>query len=227
MVSFRDIQHIERHVYRRTFMNEIVLFFTYDNADVKSKFPVVKQLLEKQGCKEFTESNENVLAYEDNKALLTLTSTGVMVNIPAKEYTDFNNTAVVWEHLGCVLKKMCVATGAWTFMKGNRFAFGKPVPEEKYQDVYKLVLSENLIRESGDKKMCMIPSDDKTCVFSCRYGMEKVNGNDALILKTMLIMGSYECRNLAEQVLARNNDMFDCWHWCVSSDIISIMEKED
>lgn len=226
MATFPNIKHEERKMFNRTFMNEIVLFFTYNQINLTTVREDITALLPSINCTFSTErSNKDNLIYEDSDAIITFTPIGVLASIPSKEYRDFTKTTPIWNHLETVMKHIGINPITWSFTKGNRFVFNKPIPEEQHIEVYKLILSENLLLHSNSN-MIVLESDDKSCVFTCRFGMEKFLGKDSLGLKTMIVSQSYSAENLANQVLERNKDMFDCWYWCMSEKILSLMNKK-
>lgn len=225
MATFSNIEHKKRKMFNRTFMNEIVLFFTYNPIDITNVEKDITTLLPSIDCSFCAEkSNKELLIYEDGDAIITFTSIGVLVSIPSKEYRDFTKTSPIWIHLEAVMRHIGISPITWNFTKGNRFVFNKPISEEQYEDAYKLILSDNLLSHSSNN-MFVKESDDKSCVFTCRFGMEKFQGKDSLGLKTMIISQSYSLEGLSDQVIERNNDMYDCWYWCMSKDIISLMDR--
>lgn len=227
MATFPNIKHVERIMFNRTFMNEVVLFFTYDQIDleiVKEDITTLLPSIECTFCPE--KSSKDNIIYTDKDAIITFTPIGVLVSIPSKEYRDFSTTTSIWNHLEAVMKHIGVNPLTWTFTKGNRFVFNKPILKEQYNDVYKLILSNNLISNVNDKNMFVLESEDRTCVFTCRFGMENFQGKDSLGLKTMIVSQAYTIKGLANQVLKRNEDMFDCWYWCMSEKTLSIMNNK-
>lgn len=226
MATFPFIDHVRRKSFNRTFMNEIVLFFTYDQIDLEIvKEDLITILPSIDCCFHPEKSSKSSIIYTDKDAIITLTPIGVLVSIPSKEYRDFSKTTSIWEHLETVLKFIGVNPLTWTFTKGNRFVFNKPILKEQYDAVYHLILSTNLLSKANEKHMYVSESEDRTCVFTCRFGMENFQGKDSLGLKTMIISQAYSIEGLASQVLKRNEDMFDCWYWCVSKKTISIMDN--
>ena len=87
-------------------------------------------------------------------------------------------------------------------------------------------LSEDLLKQAQGKGIYAIESDDRTCVFSCRYGFEKYREQDALSLKTMITSQSYAVKGLISQVMEMNELMFDVWHWAMSPGMLKFMERE-
>ena len=225
MATFSNIEHKERKMFNRTFMNEIVLFFTYNPIDLTNVVEDITTMLPSIGCTFVAgKSNKDNLIYKDGDAIITFTPIGVLVSIPSKEYRDFTKTIPIWNHLEAVMKYIGINPITWNFTKGNRFVFNKPISEAQYEDAYKLILSDNLLSHSNNN-MLDKESDDKSCVFTCRFGMEKFQGKDSLGLKTMIISQSYSLEGLSDQVIERNKDMFDCWYWCMSKDILSLMDR--
>ena len=226
MAIFPFINHVRRKCFDRTFMNEIVLFFTYDQIDLEIVKEDLITILPSIDCCFYPEkSNKSSIIYTDKDTIITLTPIGVLVSIPSKEYRDFSKTTSIWDHLETVLKYIGVNPLTWTFTKGNRFVFNKPILKEQYDAVYHLILSPSLLSKANEKHMYVSESEDQTCVFTCRFGMENFQGKDSLGLKTMIISQAYSIEGLASQVLERNEDMFDCWHWCVSEKTLAIMNN--
>ena len=225
MATFPGINHVERRLFNRTFMNEIVLFFTYNSVDlavVKENIETILPFVKYTPCPE--NSSKDCVIYKDSDAIISFTTYGVLVSIPSKEYRDFAETFSIWCHLEIVMKHIGINPITWTFTKGNRFVFNKPILEEQYNDVYRLILSDNLITSSNDKHILVLESEDQSCVFTSRFGIEKFQEKDSLGLKTMIISQTYSIEGLAEQIMKRNEDMFDCWYWCMSEKTLSIME---
>lgn len=226
MATFPNINHVERKMFNRTFMNEIVLFFTYNQinlATVEEDITTILPSIECTFCPE--KSSKDNIIYTDKDAIITFTPIGVLASIPSKEYRDFSKTTSIWNHLETVMKHIGINPLTWTFTKGNRFVFNKPISAEQYNDVYKLILSDSLISLSNDSHMLVLESEDQSCVFTCRYGMEKFQGKDSLGMKTMIVSQAYSIEGLADQVQKRNEDMFDCWYWCMSEKTLSIMNN--
>ena len=227
MATFPNINHEKRKMFVRTFMNEVVLFFTYDQIDLETVREDIITLLPSIECTFCPEkSSKDNIIYTDKDAIITFTTIGVLVSIPSKEYRDFSTTTSIWNHLESVMKHIGVNPLTWTFTKGNRFVFNKPILKEQYEQVYKLILSDSLISNVNDKNMFVLESEDQTCVFTCRFGMEKFQEKDSLGLKTMIVSQAYSVEGLADQVLQRNNDMYDCWYWCMSEKTLSIMNNK-
>ena len=226
MATFPNIEHVKRKMFNRTFMNEIVLFFTYNQINFATIREDITTALSSVECSSsIEEPSKDCIIYTDNDAIITITPIGILVSIPSKEYKDFSQTTSIWNHLEAVMKHIGVNPLTWTFTKGNRFVFNRPIPEEQYNDVYKLILSDKLISSSNDNHMLVLESEDQSCAFTCRFSMDKFQGKDSLGLKTMIISQSYAIDGLAEQILRRNEDMFDCWHWCMSKNTLSLMNQ--
>ena len=230
MKVFEHINHVDRKVYKHTFMNEILLFFTYNAISLEDVNRAIDKKAGELGLtaiKGNGEDPKDLLAYRDDETLVSFTSTGVLVNVPASKYRDFTKTSSVWENLEAVLDAVKVCPMAWTFSKGNRFVFKSPVAEKDVEKVKEIVLSPELLENTKDRPTYVEESLDKTNlrIFSCMYGMEKFNGLDALFLKTMIATQSYTVNNLCSQVMETNSLMFDCWYWTMSEGIKQRMDK--
>ena len=226
MALFKNIPHISRKVYAHTFLNEIVLFFAYNPVKMGVVGNDIMPFLSERGYYTITRKTGNVLICRDGNAIVTFMSSGVLVSIPSKEYHDFTTTGCVWEHLEEVLNRISVEPMVWTFSKSNRFIFNTPIRQNEQDAVFKLVLSKELIECSADNHLYVSESEDKTCVFSCQYVLGHMEDKDSLVVKNMLLSSSYSLSNLKEQVMSRNDDMFDCWHWCMSENVLQLMDSK-
>jgi len=228
-ITFKNIPHVERKVFRRTSMNEILVFFAYAPVSLVSSKDAVENYLKSIGLKfsrwqlNSNEGKEDSLEYQDQDVTVSLTSAGALVNIPVTKYRDFTRTGFVWEHLEQALLTLHVNPIVWSFSKGNKFIFTKPVTEDAKDKLLELILSEELRTMSGGKGIFVEESIEKNCVFSCRYGFEKYKDSDALSLKTMITSSNYQVKNLCDQVMAMNELMFDVWHWCMSQRMLEFM----
>lgn len=230
--TFKNIPDVERKVYKRTSMNEILLFFTYTPISLVNNRNVLENELKAMELSisrlqlNSNEGKDDLIEYQDGDVTVSLTNVGVLVNIPVTRYRDFTTTEFVWNHLEQVLRVLHVNPIIWSFSKGNRFVFAKPVAEEAKKSLLSVILSEELLKQSNDKGVYVVESDDRTCVFSCRYGFEKYKEQDALSLKTMISSQSYEVNGLTKQVMAMNELMFDVWHWTMSPALLKFMDAQ-
>lgn len=228
--TFKNIQHVGRKVFARTSMNEIIVFFTYAPISLVNTQEALTGVLKGMGLTisrlQLNSNGENndLVEYQDQDVTVSLTNAGVLVNIPVTKYRDFTSTEFVWNHLEQVLQTLHVNPIIWSFSKGNRFVFAKPVTEESKKNLLTLILSEDLLKQAQDKGIFVVESDDRTCVFSCRYGFEKYKEQDALSLKTMISSQSYEVKGLTRQVMEMNELMFDVWHWTMSPALLKFMD---
>lgn len=227
MKVFEHIVHVDRKVYKRTFMNEILLSFTYNTIMSKEMSDMVDSKARELGllALEDNDAPEDFLAYKDGEVLVSIAANGVLVNVPATKYRDFKTTNDVWNHLEVLLTVMNVAPMAWSFYKGNRFVFKVPIAEKDVELVKKIVLSSDLMEHSNDKSTYVEESTDKKRFFSCKYGFEKFKESDALYLKTLIATQNYTLENLCGQVMETNDLMFDCWYWATSEGIKQQMDK--
>ena len=211
-------------------MNEILVFFTFTPISlVNSQEALMGVLKEAELTVSRLQLNSNgekddLVEYLDQDITVSLTNAGALVNIPVTKYRDFTSTAFVWNHLEPALQALHVNPIIWSFSKGNRFVFAKPVSEESKKSLLTLILSEDLLKQSQDKGIFVVESEDRTCVFSCRYGFEKYRERDALSLKTMITSQSYEVKGLTRQVMEMNELMFDVWHWTMSPALLKFMD---
>lgn len=228
--TFKNIPHVRRKVFSRTSMNEILLFFTYTPISLVNSQETLMGVLKKMGLTvsrlqlNSNGEKDDLVEYQDQDVTVSLTNAGVLVNIPVTKYRDFTSTEFVWNHLEQALQTLHVNPIIWSFSKGNRFVFAKPVTEESKKSLLTLILSEDLLKQTQDKGIFVVESDDRTCVFSCRYGFEKYKEQDALSLKTMISSQSYEVKGLSRQVMEMNELMFDVWHWAMSPALLKFME---
>lgn len=229
MAVFKNIPHVRRVVYERTFMNEISLLFTYNTIKLDIASEVIARLapdmhldiknIDKVGEKE-------AILIEDKNALITFTPNAVLVSLPTREYMDFTKTEFLWNDVEILLRELEVCPIVWSFTKGNRWVFKKAILPEQENEVYKVVLSENLLKGTAKEHIYVEEATDNSCVFTCRYGIEKVNEKDSVGMKTMIASRSYKVENLCRQVFSVNDLMFDVWHWCVSDSVKELMNPE-
>ena len=230
-IKFKNIPHVERKVFRRTSMNEILVFFAYEPVSIASCKDALESFLKKIGLSISklqmisNEEKDDLLEYQDQNVTVSLTSAGAFVNIPVTKYRDFTSTEFVWKHLEQALLILHVNPIVWSFSKGNKFVFIKPVTEDIKDKLLELILSNELRTLSGGKGIFVEESIEKSSVFSCRYGFEKYKDKDALSLKTMITHSSYQVTNLTAQVMAMNELMFDVWHWCMSQRMLEFMNS--
>lgn len=229
MPVFRNIPHVERHIYKRTTMNEIVLFFTYDVISIKEKRDQILSIL-KQNKLIALSSPENTaqdtIVYLDGDIVISFVSSGVLVNIPASKYRDFHETKGMWIRLGKLLQELNLNTLVWTFTKGNRLVFTNQLDEKDKQEMLKMVFSDNLIKAVGNDRIYVEESIDKKRIVTCRYGFEAYKDKTALSLKTMITTLSYKPENLLQEVFETNDLMFDVWYWTAGEDLKTVMDKE-
>lgn len=228
MSVFEYIPHVKRVVYKRTFMNEISLLFTYNpiKMDIASEeIARVSQSIGIQSENIIKDEEISSILVKDHNALITLMPNAALVSLPSREYVDFKTTEFLWKHIETLLRELEVCPIVWSFTKGNRWVFNKAILPEQEKEVLKVVLSEDLLSRTTEKRIYVEEAIDKSCVFTCRYGMEKVNEKDSIGLKTMIASQSYTLENLCEQVFLVNDLMFDVWSWCVSDSIKELMNR--
>lgn len=226
MISFENIPHVAREVYVRTFMNEISLLFTFSQIDLNAIREDLLSYASLLGLSQIHKEDDGCIILNDNNSRVTFTSSAVLVSLPSKEYSDFCNTSDIWSHLEMMLNHIGVSPIVWSFTKGNRWAFNKAVAPENEQSVFKLVLSENLISSTDENHLFVRESTDKTCVVTCRFGMERTGAKDSLNLKIMIASQSYSLNGLCDRIFAMNELMFDVWSWAVSEDIKNFMRRK-
>lgn len=230
--TFKNIPHVKRKVFRRTSMNEILVFFTYAPVSLVGSQDALSGELKAMGLSinrlqlNSNGEKDDLVEYQDRDVTVSLTNAGALVNIPVTKYRDFTTTEFVWAHLERALMALHVNPIIWSFSKGNRFVFAKPVTDEVKESLLALVLSDDLLKQAQGKGIYAIESDDRTCVFSCRYGFEKYREQDALSLKTMITSQSYAVKGLTSLVMEMNELMFDVWHWAMSPGMLKFMERE-
>ena len=153
--TFKNIPHVGRKVFGRTSMNEILVFFTYTPISlVNSQEALMGVLKDMKLTVSRLQLNSNgekddLVEYQDQDVTVSLTNAGVLVNIPVTKYRDFTSTEFVWNHLELALQTLHVNPIIWSFSKGNRFVFAKPVSEESKKSL--LTPSPESIRMLGDK----------------------------------------------------------------------------
>lgn len=227
MALFQNIPHSERTIYKRTFMNEIVIFFMYKQMELTDDvFNGIIANIEYLGCEISMKDKEGgLILYIDKNARVTITNKGTFVSLSSKEYRDFTSTSQVWEHLEVILKGMEVSPMMWSFSKGNRFPFNKSISVDNYKDVYNLILSKDLINAASERNIYIEEAKDKSCVFTCHFDIERIKETDGLSLKTTILSLTYSLADLNSQVQMRNQDMYDCWHWTMNDETINLMNQ--
>lgn len=229
MNVFKNIPHVERVIYERTFMNEISLLFTYNPIKLDLASEIIGHTIQEIGnhLDIINEDGEkNAILLKDKNAMITFTPNAVLVSLPSREYIDFTTTEFLWNDLETFLRKLEVSPIVWSFTKGNRWVFSKSISPEQKNEVFEMIFSENLLKNTTEEHIYVEEAIDKSCIFTCRYGMEKVNEKDSVGLKTMIVSQSYTIENLYTQVFTINNLMFDIWYWCVNDSIKELMKTK-
>ena len=211
-------------------MNEISVFFTFAPISLSKmrqmdlNFGIIK--IENNGQES---SKDELVSYKDKDIVITLLNTGALVNVPAKEYRDFETTAFVWNGLENVMKTLGVEPAAWIFTKGNRFVFTEPITYANQKEALEMVLSPNYLSLASDKRLFFEESSDKTKLFSCQYGFEESKEKGILVVKFMIATQRYSINGLCSQVMETNKLMFDGWHWAMSDGMLHFLDqpKED
>lgn len=227
MTVFENIPHVCRKVYERTFMNEISLLFTYNTIKLDIASEVIAHLALDIDIEDINrDGGKEAILVKDKNALITFTPNAVLVSLPTREYMDFTNTEFLWNDVEKILRELEVCPIVWSFTKGNRWVFNKAILQGQENEVFKLVLSENLLKNTAENHIYVEEATDNSCIFTCRYGIEKVNEKDSVGMKTMITSRSYTVENLCSQVLLVNELMFDVWHWCVSDSVKELMNSK-
>jgi len=228
MQVFRNIPHIDRHIYKRTTMNEIVLFFTYDVISIKERRDQIVNAV-KQFDLTILSTPDNVshemVVYIDGDIVVSFMSSGVLVNIPSAKYRDFHSSTDMWERLSKIMQALRLNTLVWTFTKGNRLVFTNQLDDSNKQSVLKMVFSAKILEAMGADRIYVEESIDKKRIMTCRYGFEAFKDKTALSLKTMITTQSYDPENLLQMVMETNDLMFDVWYWTASEDLKKVMDK--
>ena len=228
MQIFEHIPHVKRHVYKRTTMNEIVLFFTYDVISISERKDQILKLLSEYGLTTMPTSKkegEDMLVYVDDGVIVTFVSSGVIVNIPSFKYRNFLKTEKIWERLSQIMLALNLNTMVWTFTKGNRLVFTYQLDESAKQTVLKIAFSEAMLAVMDKERVFVEESNDKKRTLTCRYGFEAFKDKTALSLKTMITTRSYSPENLVREVMDTNELMFDAWYWAAGEDLKKMMDK--
>ena len=228
MQIFEHIPHVKRHVYKRTTMNEIVLFFTYDVISISERKDQILKLLSEYGLTTMPTSKkegEDMLVYVDDGVIVTFVSSGVIVNIPSFKYRNFLKTEKIWERLSQIMLALNLNTMVWTFTKDNRLVFTYQLDESAKQTVLKIAFSEAMLAVMDKERVFVEESNDKKRTLTCRYGFEAFKDKTALSLKTMITTRSYSPENLVREVMDTNELMFDAWYWAAGEDLKKMMDK--
>lgn len=228
MQVFEHIPHVERHIYKRTTMNEIVLFFTFDVISISERKDQILKLLSEYGLTIMPTSEKeegDMLVYVDDGVIVTFVSSGVIVNIPSFKYRNFLKTEKVWERLSRIMLALNLNTMVWTFTKGNRLVFTYQLDETAKQTVLKIAFSEAMLAVMDKERVFVEESNDKKRTLTCRYGFEAFKDKTALSLKTMITTRSYSPENLVKEVMDTNELMFDAWYWAAGEELKKMMDK--
>lgn len=229
MLVFKNIPHVNRKIYRRTFMNEIVMLFTYNSVDMYETEAIIRHEVDSGAVNaniDYINNKSGVVLVKVNDAAVSFTHNSVFVSLPASEYKDFSRTTQIWDCLEHLLKTIHANPMLWSFTKGNRWTFSKAIPPEMKGQVNQLILSRGLL-DLSKNNLYVEESIDKTKVFTCRYGWDKFGEKDSLGLKTMIAFQTYNLENLKGQIFEANELMFDVWDWSVSVKIKQFMDKEN
>lgn len=229
MQVFEHIPHVQRHIYKRTTMNEIVLFFTFDAISISERKDQIKDETSKQGLVILPSAQNTVeefVAYMDGDVIVSFISSGVIVNIPSSKYRDFEKTKGVWERLSKIMMAINLNTIVWTFTKGNRLVFTNQLDETAKQKVLKIVFSEAMLAVMDNERIFVEESNDQKRTLTCRYGYEAFKDKTALSLKTMITTRSYSPENLVSDVMETNELMFDAWYWATGDELKKMMDKD-
>ena len=229
MAVFINIPHVDRVVYERTFMNEISLLFTYNPIKLDLASEIIAHMAQSLDIQmDFIEKDgeKTAILVRDKNAIITFTPNAVLISLPTREYVDFSTTTFLWKDVETMLRGLEVNPIVWSFTKGNRWVFNKAISHDQEKNVFKTIFTEELLNNTNEKHIYVEESIDKSRVFTCRYGMEKVNEKDAVGMKTMIASQSYTLDNLVEEVFGVNELMFDVWNWCVNDSIKELMKSK-
>ena len=220
MAVFKNIPQVRRVVYERTFMNEISLLFTYNTIKLDIASEVIARLapdmhldiknIDKDGEKE-------AILIEDKNALITFTPNAVLVSLPTREYMDFTKTEFLWNDVEILLRELEVCPIVWSFTKGNRWVFNKAILPEQENEVYKVVLSENLLK--GTAKEHIYVEEYYTDVLENLEGCVSRNGIE-------LIVDSYVIVPVGVPIILVEGKLFSCA--CVRfADLLQFVASND
>lgn len=224
---FEHIPHVERKVFKRTTMNEVSLFLTYNPTSLAK----MRQLdldfgFIKIGNDERGKGHNEMVSYKDKDVLVTFLNTGVLVSVPAMEYRDFETTSFVWEHLEKIMNTLAVEPAPWLFTKGNRFVFTEPITESNRQEALDMVFSTDYLSFVKDRRLFFEESIDKTKLFSCQYGFEESKKEGVITVKYLIATQSYSIDGLCDQIMETNKLMFDGWHWSMSKGMLNFLDQD-
>lgn len=228
MTVFDGIPHVERRKYRRTTMNEEVLFFTFNPILLQEMEEKITSLALDLGMQQLpqTKNEENMLAFIDDGIYVSFLNYGIFVNIPTSKYRDFDTTDKVWTHLSKIMSDLNLNPMVWTFTKGNRLVFTKQLDEKTKNSVSEVVFSKEALEKMGTERIYVEESKDKMRTVTCRYGFDMFKDRTALNMKTMITTQSYSPENLLSEVKETNNLMFSVWFWAVNDRLKEVMDKE-
>lgn len=228
MMVFENIPHVERKIFKRTTMNEIALFFTFDAIDIAERREQMTGMIADFGLSVLSlegKTENEAFVYIDQDVVVTFVSSGVLVNVPTIKYRDFHTTEPVWKRLSQLMLSLNLNTLVWTFTKGNRLLFTRQLDDEAKQKVLSICLSEAMLKAMGSERVYVEESIDKRRTFTCRYGYEAFKDRTALSLKTMITTQNYKPESLLQEVMETNDLMFDVWFWAASEELKTMMDK--
>jgi len=228
MRIFENIPHVERKIFKRTTMNEIALFFTFDAIDIAERREQMAGLIAGFGLSVISlegKTESDAFVYIDEDVVVTFVSSGVLVNVPTIKYRDFHTTQPVWKRLSQLMQSLNLNTLVWTFTKGNRLLFVRQLDDDTKKNVLKICFSEAVLSAMGSERVYVEDSIDKRRTFTCRYGFEAFKDKTALSLKTMITTQNYKPESLLQEVMETNDLMFDVWFWAASDELKQMMDK--
>lgn len=223
---FAHIPHVERKVFKRTTMNEVSLFFTYNPTSLAKMRQMDLDIgFIKIGNDERGNVNNEMVSYRDKDVLVTFLNTGALVSVPATEYRDFETTSFVWDRLEKIMDTLGIEPAPWLFTKGNRFVFTEPITEANRQEALEMVFSTDYLTRVNDRRLFFEESIDKTKFFSCQYGFEESKKEGVITVKYLIASQSYSIDGLCNQIMETNKLMFDGWHWSMSEGMLSFLDQ--
>ena len=240
-------EHIERKVYKRTFLQQV---------DVRLEYPILKKeelTSELVGAVDLffknhfqLEQNDIPLSeifLKDDELQLALSFTPIasMLSVGYKNYSTFDDSVLSYldplkKYVFNVLGKRDVKA---YLRKVNVFSFENQteLPQEKQERLFlQNVISSALLNFEESKSRVNLDGEDtemsvrnfKTNDFTLEirtYFLHRENGLTSLFLDSIVNFNA-ESSNLEDSLKAANLLLYDSYHWAVSEGIINIMNND-
>ena len=242
-------EHIERKVYKRTFLQQV---------DVRLEYPILKKeelTPELVGAVDLFFKNhfqleqndiplsekEMFLKDEEQQLALSFTPIASMLSVGYKNYSTFDDSVLSYldplkEYVFNVLGRRDVKA---YLRKVNVFSFEShtEIPQEKQERLFLQNVSSsaflnyeesksrvNIDGEETEMSFRNFKTDDFTLEIRT-YFLHRENGLTSLFLDSIVNFNA-EPSNLEDWLKTANSLLYDSYHWAVSEGIINIMNNE-